>query len=69
MLTNKSVNHLANLCDYLRTEKKDTVLAVPWDYRLPKIRIKTRQVAQLANSRILVKIDKWDVDSMYEYIY
>ncbi|XP_049850382.1 uncharacterized protein LOC126322563 [Schistocerca gregaria] len=41
------------------------VTAVPWNSRIPKIRIYTRQYKELANSRISVRIDKWDVTSFY----
>ncbi len=39
------------------------VLAVPMDRRIPKIRIKTKQAAQLAHSRLLVALDTWEVGS------
>ncbi|KAK2567887.1 DIS3-like exonuclease 1 [Acropora cervicornis] len=41
------------------------VVVVPWDYRIPKIRISTRQVDSLREERIVVRIDFWEVDSMY----
>ncbi|KAJ8307659.1 hypothetical protein KUTeg_014786 [Tegillarca granosa] len=41
------------------------VLVIPWDFRIPKIRISTRQVNTLKDQRIVVKIDSWDVDSQY----
>lgn len=41
------------------------VLVIPWDYRIPKIRISTRQVNTLKDQRIVVRIDSWDVDSQY----
>ncbi|KAK3732209.1 hypothetical protein QZH41_015302, partial [Actinostola sp. cb2023] len=41
------------------------VLVVPWDYRIPKIRISTRQANTLRDHRIVVRIDSWDVTSMY----
>jgi DIS3-like exonuclease 1 len=41
------------------------LMAVPWDSRIPKIRIKSRQTAEIANSRILVQIDVWDIDSNF----
>eukprot|EP01125_Pyxidicula_operculata_P009607 TRINITY_DN3156_c0_g3_i1.p1 TRINITY_DN3156_c0_g3~~TRINITY_DN3156_c0_g3_i1.p1 ORF type:complete len:1138 (-),score=238.79 TRINITY_DN3156_c0_g3_i1:21-3404(-) len=40
-------------------------LAVPWDYRIPKIRIKTRQINQLKNKRIIVRVDEWPMSSNY----
>ncbi|XP_067057370.1 DIS3-like exonuclease 1 [Acropora muricata] len=41
------------------------VVVVPWDYRIPKIRISTRQVDSLREERIVVRIDFWEVGSMY----
>ncbi|XP_027053645.1 DIS3-like exonuclease 1 isoform X2 [Pocillopora damicornis] len=41
------------------------VVVVPWDYRIPKIRISTRQVDSLRDHRIVVRIDLWEVNSMY----
>ncbi|KAL9987682.1 hypothetical protein ACROYT_G002028 [Oculina patagonica] len=41
------------------------VIVVPWDYRIPKIRISTRQVDSLRDQRIVVRIDHWEVDSVY----
>lgn len=41
------------------------VVVVPWDYRIPKIRISTRQVDSLRDHRIVVRIDFWEVESMY----
>jgi exosome complex exonuclease DIS3/RRP44 len=42
-----------------------TVFLVPMDKKIPKIRIRTRQVEQLAGKRILATIDAWDRDSRY----
>lgn len=39
------------------------VFAVPVDRKLPKIRIRTRQVSSLASQKFLVSIDAWDVTS------
>ncbi|EDO40307.1 predicted protein [Nematostella vectensis] len=41
------------------------VVVVPWDYRIPKIRISTRQVEALRDQRYVIRIDSWEVDSMY----
>ncbi|KAL4227599.1 DIS3 mitotic control [Mactra antiquata] len=46
-------------------KKAGKVLVIPWDYRIPKIRISTRQIDSLQDHRILVRIDSWEVDSMY----
>ena len=39
------------------------VLVIPYDYRIPKIRITTSQKEKLKNERIVVRVDGWDVDS------
>lgn len=41
------------------------VFAVPVDRKLPKIRIRTRQVPTLASQKFLVAIDTWDVTSRF----
>ncbi|XP_035667414.1 DIS3-like exonuclease 1 [Branchiostoma floridae] len=41
------------------------VLVIPFDYRIPKIRISTRQADQLKDHRIVVRIDSWEADSQY----
>uniref|UniRef100_T1IWQ4 DIS3-like exonuclease 1 n=1 Tax=Strigamia maritima TaxID=126957 RepID=T1IWQ4_STRMM len=43
----------------------DSVLVIPYDYRIPKIRIFTRQIDTLINQRIIVRIDSWKVSSQY----
>lgn len=43
------------------------VLCIPLDYRIPKIRIMTRQKDILKNARIVVRIHEWEPDSMYPY--
>jgi len=40
--------------------KQDTVFVIPMDKKIPKIRLRTRQVAELVGKRILVTIDAWD---------
>ncbi|MCJ1411220.1 exosome catalytic subunit dis3 [Ptychographa xylographoides] len=45
--------------------KQQTVFLIPMDKRIPKIRIRTRQVDELMGKRILVTIDSWDRDSRY----
>ncbi|XP_048763599.2 DIS3-like exonuclease 1 [Ostrea edulis] len=47
------------------SEKGGKVLVIPWDYRIPKIRISTRQVEKLKDQRIVVRIDSWEIDSQY----
>lgn|SRR3990167_141909 len=41
------------------------ILFLPADSRIPKIRIKTRQLQQLVNKIIVVSIDEWNLDSFY----
>jgi exoribonuclease R len=43
----------------------DFSLVVPMNEVIPKIRIRTHQVSALANQRLLVQIDGWDVASKY----
>jgi hypothetical protein len=42
---------------------QENVLAVPMNSKIPKIRIKTRQMQEIVNSRIIVRIDDWDINS------
>ncbi|MBW0485011.1 hypothetical protein O181_024726 [Austropuccinia psidii MF-1] len=41
------------------------VFAMPLSRSIPKIRIRTRQASNLSNQKILVSIDRWDVNSRY----
>ncbi|KAM3624876.1 uncharacterized protein V6R79_003236 [Siganus canaliculatus] len=41
------------------------ILAVPWDRRIPKIRISTQQADALQNHRVVVRIDSWESTSLY----
>ncbi|XP_071794054.1 DIS3-like exonuclease 1 [Asterias amurensis] len=41
------------------------VLVIPWDQRLPKIRISTQQADSLRDHRIIVRLDTWEADSQY----
>lgn len=45
--------------------RQTTVFLVPMDKRIPKIRIRTRQVDELVGKRIVAAIDSWDRDSRY----
>ncbi|KAK3310404.1 uncharacterized protein B0T15DRAFT_36852 [Chaetomium strumarium] len=45
--------------------KQDTVFVIPMDRKIPKIRLRTRQVAELVGKRILVTIDAWDRNSRH----
>ncbi|PGH12348.1 hypothetical protein AJ80_06758 [Polytolypa hystricis UAMH7299] len=44
---------------------QQNVFVIPMDKRIPKIRIRTRQAAELVGQRILVTVDAWDRDSRY----
>ncbi|KAK4232259.1 putative mitotic control protein [Podospora fimiseda] len=45
--------------------KQDTVFVIPMDKKIPKILLRTRQVAELLGKRILVTIDAWDRSSRH----
>uniref|UniRef100_A0A3P9LZ64 DIS3-like exonuclease 1 n=1 Tax=Oryzias latipes TaxID=8090 RepID=A0A3P9LZ64_ORYLA len=41
------------------------VLTVPWDRRIPKIRISTQQAEALQDHRVVVRLDSWESTSLY----
>ncbi|KAK6199694.1 hypothetical protein LQW54_009948 [Pestalotiopsis sp. IQ-011] len=45
--------------------KQESVFLVPMDKKVPKIKIRTRQIGELWGKRILVTIDSWDRDSRH----
>ncbi|CEJ82299.1 Putative Mitotic control protein dis3 [[Torrubiella] hemipterigena] len=45
--------------------KQDSVFLIPMDKKIPKIRLRTRQVSELLGKRLLVTIDAWDRDSRH----
>jgi exosome complex exonuclease DIS3/RRP44 len=45
--------------------KQDSVFLIPMDKKIPKIRLRTRQVADLLGKRLLVTIDGWERDSRH----
>lgn len=45
--------------------KQDSVFLIPMDKKIPKIRLRSRQVAELLGKRLLVTIDAWDRDSRH----
>ncbi|KJZ76643.1 Exosome complex exonuclease dis3 [Hirsutella minnesotensis 3608] len=45
--------------------KQDSVFLIPMDKKVPKIRLRTRQVSELLGKRLLVTIDAWDRDSRH----
>lgn len=48
-----------------KQSKGGKILAIPWDYRIPKIRINTKQVEEFRDQRIVARIDSWPTDSQY----
>jgi hypothetical protein len=51
--------------DGMLSSDQNYILVVPMDYKIPRIRIKTRIAHdKLENKRLLVEIDGWDVSSM-----
>uniref|UniRef100_A0A7S2W718 Ribosomal RNA-processing protein 44 n=1 Tax=Mucochytrium quahogii TaxID=96639 RepID=A0A7S2W718_9STRA len=46
--------------DATREVQSENVLVVPVDQKIPKIRIRTRQLDAIKDKRILVSIDSWD---------
>ena len=56
--------------DSVRSRAKESrsqqaVFLIPMDKRVPKIRVRTRQAADLLGKRVLVAIDSWDRESRY----
>ncbi|ETS87484.1 Exosome complex exonuclease dis3 [Pestalotiopsis fici W106-1] len=45
--------------------KQETVFLIPMDKKIPKIKIRTRQVGELLGKRVLVTIDSWDRESRH----
>ncbi|CAK6981761.1 DIS3-like exonuclease 1 [Scomber scombrus] len=48
-----------------QTRNSQRILAVPWDNRIPKIRISTQQADALQDHRVVVRIDSWESTSLY----
>ncbi|XP_034089659.1 DIS3-like exonuclease 1 isoform X1 [Gymnodraco acuticeps] len=48
-----------------QTRNTQRILAVPWDHRIPKIRISTQQADALQDHRVVVRIDSWESTSLY----
>ena len=47
------------------SSRERIVLAVPMNRRIPKIRLRTRQLSSLAGQRLVVSLDNWRVGSLY----
>ncbi|XP_033842613.1 DIS3-like exonuclease 1 isoform X1 [Periophthalmus magnuspinnatus] len=48
-----------------QSRNSQKILTVPWDHRIPKIRISTQQADTLQDHRVVVRIDSWDSTSLY----
>ncbi|XP_026175727.1 DIS3-like exonuclease 1 isoform X1 [Mastacembelus armatus] len=48
-----------------QSRNSQRILTVPWDRRIPKIRISTQQVDALQDHRVVVRIDSWESTSLY----
>ncbi|XP_071345827.1 DIS3-like exonuclease 1 isoform X2 [Trachinotus anak] len=48
-----------------QSRNSQRILAVPWDHRIPKIRISTQQADTLQDHRVVVRIDSWESTSLY----
>ncbi|CAB1422139.1 unnamed protein product [Pleuronectes platessa] len=48
-----------------QSRNSQRILAVPWDHRIPKIRISTQQADALQDHRVMVRIDSWESSSLY----
>ncbi|KAM4744521.1 DIS3-like exonuclease 1 [Anableps anableps] len=48
-----------------QSRNSQRILAVPWDRRIPKIRISTQQADALQDHRVVVRIDSWPSTSLY----
>ncbi|XP_072321345.1 DIS3-like exonuclease 1 [Eucyclogobius newberryi] len=48
-----------------QSRNSQRILTVPWDHRIPKIRISTQQADALQDHRVVVRIDSWDITSLY----
>ena len=49
----------------VQSQRQAVVFLMPMDKRIPKIRIRTRQAADLLGKRVVATIDAWDRDSRY----
>ncbi|XP_030017534.1 DIS3-like exonuclease 1 isoform X2 [Sphaeramia orbicularis] len=48
-----------------QSRNSQRILAIPWDPRIPKIRISTQQADALQDHRVVVRIDSWESTSLY----
>uniref|UniRef100_A0A1A8J1S1 DIS3-like exonuclease 1 n=1 Tax=Nothobranchius kuhntae TaxID=321403 RepID=A0A1A8J1S1_NOTKU len=48
-----------------QSRNSQRILVIPWDRRIPKIRISTQQADVLQDHRVVVRIDSWESTSLY----
>uniref|UniRef100_A0A673L1V2 DIS3-like exonuclease 1 n=1 Tax=Sinocyclocheilus rhinocerous TaxID=307959 RepID=A0A673L1V2_9TELE len=48
-----------------QSRNSQKILVIPWDYRIPKIRISTQQAEALQDQRVIVCLDLWESTSVY----
>uniref|UniRef100_A0AAQ5XAN9 DIS3-like exonuclease 1 n=1 Tax=Amphiprion ocellaris TaxID=80972 RepID=A0AAQ5XAN9_AMPOC len=48
-----------------QSRNSQRILAIPWDRRIPKIRISTQQAEALQDHRVVVRMDSWESTSLY----
>ncbi|XP_076743106.1 DIS3-like exonuclease 1 isoform X1 [Maylandia zebra] len=48
-----------------QSRNSQRILTIPWDQRIPKIRISTQQAEALQDHRVVVRIDSWESTSFY----
>ncbi|XP_037308770.2 DIS3-like exonuclease 1 [Pungitius pungitius] len=48
-----------------QSRSSQRLLAVPWDHRVPKIRVSSTQADALQDHRVVVRIDSWESSSLY----
>lgn len=48
-----------------QSRNSQKILTVPWDHRIPKIRISTTQADTLQDHRVVVRLDSWESTSLY----
>jgi len=64
-ITNKSRRiHVATLVDIPSSDER-TVMVVPMDVRIPKIRVQFKNWRDYQNQRLLIEIDNWETNSSY----
>uniref|UniRef100_UPI003AACCDD1 DIS3-like exonuclease 1 isoform X2 n=1 Tax=Centroberyx gerrardi TaxID=166262 RepID=UPI003AACCDD1 len=48
-----------------QSRNSQRILVMPWDQRIPKIRISTQQADALQDHRVVVRLDSWESTSLY----